>query len=109
MTAASTYENKDARARGKRRWSLLPLAIVGPIVDVLQWAIEREVPPPYTRDSWMDIENWREVYGDALLRHYTAWQGGREVDPESNLPEVAHMGACTVILIARTIGIRRKP
>lgn len=95
--------NKDARAAGKRKWSLAPLAVFGEIVDVMQWAIERETPPPYARDSWRELDNWRELYSDALLRHLTAWQGGQERDPESGQLEVAHMGACAVILIARTM------
>lgn len=100
--------NKDARVAGKRKWSLLPLAVVGEIVDVLQWAIERETPPPYARDSWRDLVEWRELYGDALLRHMTAWQGGQERDEESGKLHVAHIGACVAIMIARSIEARKQ-
>jgi hypothetical protein len=95
--------NKDVRAVGKRRWCLAPLHVLGEIVDVLQWAIERETPPPYTRDSWRHIPNWREVYGDAILRHLTAWQGGQDFDPESGRLHVSHIGASVFILIARSL------
>lgn len=95
--------NKDARVGGKRRWSLMPLDVFGAIIDVMQWAIERETPPPYERDSWRDLVAWRELYSEALLRHMTAWQSGEERDSESGMLHVAHMGACAAILIARSI------
>lgn len=95
--------NKDARVGGKRRWSLVPLEVFGAIVDVMQWAIERETPAPYERDSWRQLENWRELYTDALLRHLGEMQRGEMRDPESGKLHVAHVGACAVILIARSL------
>lgn len=50
--------------------------------------------------------NWREFqwnqeaqdsYYGAACRHLIAWQSGQELDPESGVPHLGHVGACALI------------
>lgn len=87
--------------KSKRDWSLMPLSVLGEIIDVMQWANERP-ETPYTPGSWRDTPNWREAYTSALLRHIDDFQQGRERDRQSGLRSLAHAGSCIVIMIARS-------
>jgi hypothetical protein len=52
--------------------------------------------------KYHDPENWRQVepqrYRDALYRHFLAYLGGEEKDPESGLPHLWHL-ACNVAFL----------
>jgi hypothetical protein len=41
---------------------------------------------------------WRQPYA-ALMRHMVAFWDGEDIDPESGLPHIYHIGACAVMLI----------
>ena len=43
----------------------------------------------YFRDNWKKGNAWHEFYASAL-RHIFAFWGGQDIDPESNLPHLAH-------------------
>lgn len=45
----------------------------------------------YTDRGWHEVENGRERYASALLRHYLNFKRGEELDIESNLPHLAHL------------------
>lgn len=45
----------------------------------------------YSPNGWMVVPNGEERYMDALYRHWNAFLGGEEYDPESGLPHLAHM------------------
>lgn len=79
---------------GKRRWSLLPWAQLAWIVDVLEYGARK-----YSPDNWKHIENGRQRYYDALLRHVTDWWEGKPNDSESGLPHLAHAGCCLLFLM----------
>ena len=51
----------------------------------------------YGIDNWKSCEDPRR-YKDALLRHLYAYLGGEEVDPESGLPHLDHVGFNTMAL-----------
>lgn len=42
--------------------------------------------------------DWDQYY-NALLRHLMSWMDGENLDPESKLNHLSHMGACAVMLI----------
>ena len=41
--------------------------------------------------------DWNRIY-DALLRHLSKWIGGEDIDKESGLNHLDHVGACTCML-----------
>jgi hypothetical protein len=41
---------------------------------------------------------WERIYS-ALQRHYTVWLDGEDIDLESGLHHLDHLGACTVMLM----------
>jgi hypothetical protein len=42
--------------------------------------------------------DWIRIYS-ALLRHLEAWIDGEDIDPESKLNHLDHVGACAVMLM----------
>jgi len=64
---------------------------------VMQHGAEKYAPHDYRTAFY---EPWfRDVYVSALLRHFCAWAGRDEIDPDSGLPHAAHALACAMILL----------
>jgi hypothetical protein len=78
----------------KPRWSLLPNGAVNQIIEVLEFGAAKYAP-----DNWKKVDNGRQRYYDALMRHMEAWWNGEENDPESGLSHLAHAGCCLTFLI----------
>ena len=51
----------------------------------------------YAPNNWRKGIAWSRVTA-ALLRHTFAFLGGEDLDPESGLPHVHHIGCCTMFL-----------
>jgi len=77
----------------KLRWDLIPLESVEEIVKVISFGAKKYAP-----NNWRKVKDGRERYYAALLRHLTAWRKGEDLDPESGLPHLAHIG-CNVIFL----------
>jgi hypothetical protein len=78
----------------KPRWSLLPRGAVLQIIEVLEFGAAK-----YAENNWQHVENGRQRYYDALMRHMEAWWLGEKTDPESKLSHLAHAGCCLVFLL----------
>lgn len=52
-------------------------------------------------DNWSRVEEGRDRYASALLRHFCAWRLGEQADPETGESHLAHLAACALILLAR--------
>ncbi len=70
---------------GKQRWDLLDWGIVKGIVKVLTYGATK-----YKPNSWQTIENAKERYFAALMRHLIAYREGERVDPESGISHLNH-------------------
>jgi hypothetical protein len=70
---------------GKLRWDLLPLGPVEEVVEILTYGAEK-----YGPNNWQMVEDWRDRYFAALMRHLIAWRKGERDDKESGLPHLAH-------------------
>ena len=70
----------------KPRMSLLPFDALHEVAAVMTFGAKK-----YGEDNWRDLDNPRGRYASAMLRHYAAWAGGDERDPDSGLRHTAHM------------------
>jgi hypothetical protein len=77
---------------GKRQLTLLPFESLELITDVLMFGAEK-----YDRDNWKECKDTNR-YKDALLRHLTEVQKGHDIDPETGLSHLAHMG-CNILFL----------
>lgn len=87
-------ENKGLKYdQGKQRWDLLDWDIVCGIVDILTYGSEKYAP-----NSWQYVENAKERYFSALMRHLIAWRKGEIKDSESGRSHLYHV-ACNLMFL----------
>lgn len=79
---------------GKLQWSLLPWQAVKEIVAVLTFGARKYAP-----DNWKKVENPKDRYFDAMMRHIEAWKEGEQRDPESKLHHLAHACCCALFMM----------
>lgn len=78
----------------KVRTDLLPFDALESVSDVLTYGAKK-----YADRNWEKGMAWMRLVG-AALRHLFAWIRGQEMDPESNLPHLAHFCCCALMLHA---------
>ena len=83
--------------QGKLRWDLLPLRPVKLAVEVMTKNLDK-----YGEDNWQRIDRPVDRFYAALMRHITAWRMGENLDPETNLPHLAHALVCVLFLVWHT-------
>lgn len=83
---------------GKLRYWLIPHRALAALADVLTYGAEK-----YGAWNWLHVEDWRERYYNALIRHVEAWRAGEWLDPESGKPHLAHAAACIFFLFEKSI------
>lgn len=77
---------------GKPRMELLsPIALEG-IARVLAFGASK-----YNDENWRGGMKWKRIVG-SLLRHTFKFLGGEDLDPESGLPHVDHIGCNAMFL-----------
>lgn len=84
--SADKTDHKNDRKDNKPRWELLPLEVIEEAVKVYTFGAEK-----YEANSWQRLENGKERYYAALMRHLVAWRKGEKVDEESGLSTLAHV------------------
>lgn len=75
-------------------------------LDLLEYAADVEVAKALkTGAVKYGVQNYKNigeilarVYGSAIKRHIGAWLNGQDLDPESGLPHLAHIGANVHVL-----------
>lgn len=88
----------------KPRWDLLDLHVEEDVVRVLTHGAAK-----YADGNWQRVPNARKRYLSAALRHLAAWQGGEELDPDSQLPHLAHAQCCLHFLAWFDKHVDRRP
>lgn len=80
---------------GKTDWSLMPFEAIEEINKVLDFGAKK-----YAAHNWRTGTGFRYTRVlSSLLRHTFAWARGEDLDPESGLSHLAHMGCNVVFLI----------
>ncbi len=80
----------------KDPWHLMPWVGARAVVRVLAFGLKKYGVP----HGWRHVENARDRYFSATLRHLVAWRDGQQNDVESGLPHLAHAAACVLFLLA---------
>lgn len=78
---------------GKARWDLLPLGLIEDAVRVLTHGAVK-----YGEHNWKSVENGKERYYAALMRHIAAYRRGELADPDTKLSHLAH-AICNLIFL----------
>lgn len=72
---------------------LIPPEAVEGIGEVLTFGASK-----YGPDNWKHLENAKDRYFGAILRHLYAWRRGEAIDPDSGLSHMKHVAANASIL-----------
>ena len=78
----------------KPRFDLIPPLAERQVAEVLEYGARKYAP-----DNWRKVDDAKSRYLAAARRHINAWQTGETIDPESNLPHLAH-AICSLMFVA---------
>lgn len=78
----------------KLRYDLLPSLSTQAIVEVLTFGANK-----YGAENWRLVDNHKNRYYAAAMRHIEAWRQGEQKDKESGLHHLAHALCCLTFLI----------
>jgi len=97
---------KDLKTgKGKNRLDLLPWEALERIGEVLTYGANK-----YNLDGWKTGGSTKYRYEAALLRHFSKYKLGEDLDNESGISHLAHMATNALFLLYfREIKNRRKP
>lgn len=77
----------------KPQYGLIPPKALRAMVDVMTFGAKK-----YGPDNWRLVPDAERRYFDAAERHIWAFKEGELIDPESNLPHLAHAMCCLFML-----------
>lgn len=77
----------------KPMWDLLPYEQLSNVVDVLTYGAKK-----YSKENWKRVQNPKDRYFAAAMRHLIAWRKGERLDGESELPHLSHAICCLLFL-----------
>lgn len=76
-----------------------PLQLLPPVfMAAVAWALKTGFIK-YGPWNWRKQKVECQTYVGAIRRHLDAWQDGQDIDPESGLNHLAHVGACVAIIL----------
>ena len=88
------FGRKDDSA--KPQMELLPMDALIEVSKVLTHGAKKYAP-----DNWKKVENARDRYTGALLRHLALWREGEQIDAESGDDYLLHIAqvACNALFL----------
>ena len=92
-TDLNTALSGSKHDQNKVRMDLLSGAALEEIAKVLTFGAKK-----YEAHNWRKGMDWSRLYG-AALRHLHAHLDGQNLDPESGLSHLAHLGCCIMFLL----------
>ena len=78
----------------KLRYDLLPPECIREIVEILTLGAKK-----YEDENWKKVDNAKDRYYAALMRHLEAWREGEKIDRESGKRHLAHMASNAIFLL----------
>ncbi len=85
---------KDDRADNKPMWELLPMETIEDVVKVFTFGANKYAP-----NNWKNLENGKDRYYAAAMRHIVAWRKGERLDKETGLTHLSH-ALCDLVIVA---------
>ena len=83
-----------------------PIGLYPNAARILTSLVFAQSAPEYGEFNWRNNPVLLSVYLDAADRHLIALRAGEDCDPKSKLPHIAHINACTAIIIeAASLGM----
>lgn len=79
---------------GKNRLDLVFPSIIEELGYIRTYGDKKYHDP----DNWKTIENPKDRYTAAMMRHFNAWRQGEKFDPESGLRHLSH-AACNLMFL----------
>lgn len=80
---------------GKPRMDLLPWSGLETVAEVMTFGADK-----YGERNYQGLDHSRLFA--AALRHLSAWWQGEDLDPETELPHIAHAACCVLMLTEMT-------
>lgn len=80
--------------QGKPRFDYIPPHALTELAKVLTFGAQKYAP-----QSWRSVENGKDRYLAALLRHVVAHMQGEQNDDETGLPHMAHVMCNAAFLV----------
>jgi len=77
----------------KPRFSLVPQKALESTIDVLEFGAKK-----YGAHNWKMVDEAKQRYSDAAMRHLLAYFSGETIDTESGLPHLSHAQCCLMFL-----------
>jgi hypothetical protein len=98
MNTQNIKNNKEGKKHdfGKTRYDLIPPVALEHLALVYTFGAKK-----YGDRNWEKGISWGRIFG-AIMRHLWAFWRGEDLDPESNLPHLAHAACgCFMLLTYR--------
>lgn len=77
----------------KLRYDLIPMGMLRNLAAVMTFGAQKYAP-----HNWQLVDNGRDRYYAAAMRHLEARRQGEILDPESGLPHTSHAIACLAFI-----------
>jgi hypothetical protein len=84
---------KAVQGRKKPRISAIPPQFILAMGHVMQHGADK-----YGKYNWRETPIDTVDYVDALGRHFLAWWGGEDLDPDSGESHLVHLAACASVV-----------
>ena len=81
--------------QGKNRLDLVFPSIIEEIGFIRTYGVQKYKDP----DNWKRIDNAKQRYTAAAMRHFEAWRKGEKLDSESGLRHLAHCATNIMFLL----------
>jgi CRISPR/Cas system CMR-associated protein Cmr3 (group 5 of RAMP superfamily) len=79
--------------KSKLRWDLLPMETIEEVVKVLTMGANKYAP-----NNWQLVDNAKDRYYAAAMRHIVEWRKGNKIDDESKLNHLSHV-MCNIMFL----------
>ena len=93
LTKSSQFTAGQKDDKEKNRLDLIEPEFIEGVGKVLTFGADK-----YEPNNWQKVEDAKDRYYAATLRHLIAWRKGEKTDPESGLSHLDHV-ACNIMFL----------